>query len=102
MRTCSAAGSVSCCNPVRQDLKPNFDRTAMAACSWTPPHGPRRSVAADRYLRGGIAAGAVGHRLGLDRRLGVAGAVGGAGFEQVIARRGRPVPDPLPPGVDTG
>src|SRR5208283_4499281 len=51
---------------------------------------------------GRVTGGAVGRWLRLDRGLGVAGLVGGAGFEQVVARCRGPLPDPLPPRVDVG
>ena len=56
-----------------------------------------RSIRADHSLGaadgeggGGVAGRAVGRRLGLDGGLRVAGLVGGAGFDQVAARRGWP------------
>ena len=65
------------------------------------PRGPVQGPQ-DGDLRGRVAGGAVRDRLDLGGGLGVAGRVGGARLDQVIARRGRPFPGPLPPGVDAG
>src|SRR5262249_40578790 len=62
--------------------------------------GAAGSGVADGDSDGRVAGGAVGLRLGLERGLGIAGLVGGPRLEQVVPRRGRPLPDPLPPGVD--
>src|SRR5579859_8236727 len=61
---------------------------------------PGWSLLPDGHLDLGVAGGAVGLRRLLHAGLRVARLVGGPGLDEVGARRGVPVPDPLPPGVD--